>query len=89
MAIGAGTADVLWLVTREAATASAVGAVLGLITGGWVSRTIESFLYGVSPADPGAMALAAVALVAIVAVAAWVPARRAVRLSPSQALRVE
>jgi predicted permease len=89
MAIGAGTADVLWLVTREAATASAVGAVLGLITGGWVSRTMESFLYGVSPADPGAMALAAVALVAIVAVAAWVPARRAVRLSPSLALRVE
>jgi ABC-type lipoprotein release transport system permease subunit len=35
------------------------------------------------------MALAAVALVAIVSLAAWVPARRAVRLSPSQALRVE
>jgi ABC-type antimicrobial peptide transport system permease subunit len=89
MAIGADRADVRRLVTREAVLASGLGAATGLSAGAWLSKTMESFLYGVSPADPLSMALAAVALMAIVIVAAWVPARRAMRLSPADALRVE
>jgi ABC-type antimicrobial peptide transport system permease subunit len=89
MAVGARRSDVRRLVTREAALASGAGAVVGFVAGGWLSRTMESFLFGIRPADPISMVLAAVALVAIVGGAAWVPARRAMRLSPVEALRVE
>lgn len=89
MAIGAGRADVRRLVTREAARASAAGAGIGLLLGAWLSRTMESFLYGIAPADPWSLVLAAGLLVLVVALAAWVPARRAIRLSPSEALRIE
>jgi predicted permease len=89
MAIGADRTDVRRLVTREAVLASGLGAAVGLSAGGWLSKTMESFLYGVSPADPLSMALAAAALMAIVVAAAWVPARRAMRLSPADALRAE
>jgi len=89
MAMGADRADVRRLVTREAVLASGLGAAVGLSAGGWLSKAMESFLYGVSPADPLSMVLAAAALMTIVIVAAWVPARRAMRLSPADALRVE
>jgi hypothetical protein len=89
MAIGAGRADVRRLVTREAARASAAGAAIGLLLGAWLSRTMESFLYGIAPADPWSLVLAAGLLVVVVASAAWVPARRAIRMSPSEALRIE
>jgi hypothetical protein len=89
MAIGAGRADVIRLVTREAVRASAVGVAAGLLLGAWLSRTMESFLFGIAPTDPVSLALAAGLLVVVVAIAAWVPARRAIRLSPSEALRIE
>jgi ABC-type antimicrobial peptide transport system permease subunit len=50
---------------------------------------MERFLFGIRPADPIAMGLAAAALVLVVVLAAWLPARRAMRLSPSDALRVD
>ncbi len=89
LAIGAARADVWRLVTREAALASGLGAVVGLVAGGWLSKTMTSLLFGLAPADPASMVLAAVVLVLVVGVAAWVPARRALGLSPSEALRVE
>jgi ABC-type antimicrobial peptide transport system permease subunit len=89
MAVGAQAGDVRRLVTREVVAATSLGAAVGLMAGGWVSTTMESLLFGVSPADPIALALATVLLMAAVVAAAWVPARRATRLSPTVALRVE
>jgi putative ABC transport system permease protein len=89
IAIGAGRADVRRLVTREVFLSSTVGALAGLIVGAWLSRTMETLLFGIQPADPLAMALAALALVAIVMASAWLPARRALKLSSVQALRAE
>jgi putative ABC transport system permease protein len=89
VALGAQRADVRRLVTREAVMASTLGAVIGLAAGAGLSRTMTSLLFGIAPGDPISMVLSALALVAIVAVAAWIPARRAVRLSPTDALRVE
>jgi ABC-type antimicrobial peptide transport system permease subunit len=89
VALGADRTDVRWLVTAEAALASAIGAVAGFTVAAWLSKTLSSLLFGVSPSDPMAMALAAGLLVGFVAAAAWWPARRAVRLSPTEALRIE
>jgi putative ABC transport system permease protein len=77
------------LVTREAALASATGGLAGLVAGAWLSKSLASLLFGVEPADPASIAFAAVLLVLIVVGAAWVPTRRALRLSPAEALRVE
>jgi predicted permease len=88
-AIGARRSDVMTLVTREAALASATGGLAGLVAGAWLSKSLASLLFGVEPADPASIAFAAVLLVLIVVGAAWVPTRRALRLSPAEALRVE
>lgn len=89
LAIGATAGDVRGLVTREAGIAAAVGAVSGLVVARWLSKTVESLLYGIEPADPFSFVLAAGAIVAIVVGAAWVPARRASQISPTIALRAE
>jgi predicted permease len=89
IAIGATGADVVRHVTSEATTAAGVGTVLGL-AGAWsMSRALEGLLFGVAAADVGTFALTTLAVVGIVGLAAWVPARRALRLSPSAALRAE
>jgi ABC-type antimicrobial peptide transport system permease subunit len=50
---------------------------------------VRSLLVGIAPTDPLALSSAVVVIVAIVGGAAWIPARRATRLSPTVALRVE
>lgn len=89
LAIGATAGGVGRLVTREAAVAAAVGAVSGLVVARWLSKTVESLLYGIEPADPLSFVLAAALIVTVVVSAAWLPARRASRLSPTIALRAE
>ena len=89
MALGAVTADVVWLVTRRAATQLTFGLALGLAGGVAVARALPSELAGVSGADPGTFVAVAMLLVAVALVAALVPARRAIRLDPVAALRVE
>ncbi|HWB17619.1 MAG TPA: ABC transporter permease [Vicinamibacterales bacterium] len=89
LAIGATAGDVARLVTRDAAAAAGTGAVLGLAGAAWLSKTVTSWLYGIRPADPLSLILAALVMTAVVVVAAWLPARRATRLTPTIALRVE
>jgi predicted permease len=87
MAMGAGRRDVLRLVLRQGLRPVALGALLGLGLALAAGRAIASLLFGVSPADPLALA-GAVALLALVALAAVVaPARRAAGLDPVAALR--
>jgi putative ABC transport system permease protein len=89
VAMGAETADVLALVFREAVSRLAIGAAIGLATGLAAAQVIRSTLYGVSPTDPIGLA-AAVAVVATVGLlAAYAPARRALRVDPVTALRQE
>jgi predicted permease len=89
MAIGATARDVRRLVTRDAAAAAGVGAVLGLVGAAWLSKAVTSWLYGIRPADPLSLVLAALVMTAVVVAAAWLPARRATRLAPTIALRAE
>jgi len=89
VAIGAGTPAIRYLVVRDALVAAASGAVLGLTASVWLSRALDSLLYGIRPADPLSIAIAATTVIGIVGVAAWLPARHAVRLSPTAALWID
>jgi putative ABC transport system permease protein len=89
MALGARRGHVLGLVAREGATLVAVGVSLGLLGALAAARLLGGLLYRTSPADPGALALAAAALGAVSVLAAWLPARRAVRVDPVALLREE
>jgi putative ABC transport system permease protein len=54
-----------------------------------MTRLLQSMLVGVSPADPVTLGLTALVLIAAAALGCWVPARRALRVSPVVALRQE
>jgi putative ABC transport system permease protein len=88
-AIGATRRDVQRLVMREALAAAGVGAIAGVAVSAGLSTTVKSLLFGITPADPLSLGAAALVVVGVVGVAAWMPARRATRVSPAAALRAE
>ena len=89
MALGARPGDVVALVVRQGAGLIAAGAVLGLFAAAGSARLLESFLFGVGAEDPLTFVAAPVALVGVAVVACWLPGRRAARIDPMDALRVE
>jgi len=89
VAMGAGPADVLALVFRETVLRLAIGAVIGLAVGLAAAQILRSALYGVSPADPIGLAAAVAVVAAVGLLAVYVPARRAMRVDPMEALRYE
>jgi len=89
MALGADRPSVVRLVLRGAFQRVLIGLVLGLPLAAGAGRLISAQLYRVAPWDPTALAIAAGALAVSSFVAAVVPASRAARISPMQALRVE
>ena len=89
MALGAGRANVLWLVAREVLVLVGLGIAVGVPITLVGSRVISSLLYGLSPADPVSMAGAATLLVVFAALAGYLPARRAANVDPMVALRYE
>jgi ABC-type antimicrobial peptide transport system permease subunit len=64
------------------------GVAAGLTAAFAGSRVLESLLYGVSPRDPITFAATAVVLLAVALLACWLPARRAARMNPLDALRI-
>jgi predicted permease len=89
IALGAGRARIERAVVGRAVLLGAGGIVLGVAVSWWVTRFLESFLFGVPPRDAGSLIGAAVVLIAVTAAAAWLPARRAANTDPLEALRVE
>jgi len=89
LAVGTSPADVVWLFVREGAVLTVVGVGGGLAGGLAAGRWISALLVGVSPADPGTLAIVTCALVGAAACATYVPARRAADVDPTDALRAE
>jgi ABC-type antimicrobial peptide transport system permease subunit len=89
LALGARAADVQRQVLRQGVRLALVGLGVGLVGAALVTRVLKSQLYQVSPTDPGSYATVAVVLLATAALACFVPARRATRVDPMTALRVE
>jgi predicted permease len=89
LALGAQSHDVLWLVMKEGAKFSIMGIAIGMTSALAATRLLSSELYGVSPLDP-VMFFGAASVMAIVALlACYIPARRAMRMDPMVALRLE
>jgi len=89
IALGAGRREILALVMGQALRVTAWGVVLGVAGALAAGRAIASLLYGVTPHDPLVLSVAIAVLAAVAAVASYVPARRAMRIDPAQALRAE
>jgi len=89
IALWAGRREILALVMGQALRVTAWGVVLGVAGALAAGRAIASLLYGVTPHDPLVLSVAIAVLAAVAAVASYVPARRAMRIDPAQALRAE
>jgi ABC-type antimicrobial peptide transport system permease subunit len=89
MALGAHQRTVVGTVVRSALATAVVGIGVGLLAAFALTRTIASFLYGVSPTDPVTAVAVAAVLLLVAAFAALVPALRAARINPMTALRAE
>lgn len=89
VALGAGRGSILRDVLADGLRLAAVGIVLGTAGALLLSGSLRSLLFGVSPADPAVLAAGAAVLLAAALLASWIPARRAVRVHPAEALRQE
>jgi len=87
MAVGARPANVVRLVLRRVLVVVALGMLLGVGLSIWTSKYVATLLYGLEPRDPVTIASSAVVLAIVGALAGWMPAYRASRIDPSDALR--
>ena len=89
LALGASRVNVLGLVVRRGVAYAGVGIGIGAVAALFLSRALEGLLYGVAPRDPATFAAVIGLLFAIAALASAIPALRASRVDPLEALRSE
>jgi predicted permease len=89
MALGADRATIRKLVVWQGMRLTLVGVVVGIAAAFGLTRLIASFLFGVKSWDPAVFIAVPVVLSAVALLAVWLPASRASKLDPMQALRVE
>ena len=89
LALGARRGQVRGMVLREAGLLAAFGVLAGVAVALWLGQLVKSMLYGLQPSDPASLVGAAVLLLGVALLAGWVPAMRASRVEPMEALRHE
>jgi predicted permease len=89
LALGAEPGAVASMIAQQGALVAFAGIAVGLVLALAGSRLIGALLYGVSPRDPAIFTATALLLLGVAFLACWLPARRAARLSPLQALRTD
>jgi predicted permease len=89
MALGAGQRDVVGMVMKESMTPVGIGLAIGLLAALGITRFIASMLFGLEANDPATISLAVLTMVAVSALAGYLPAKRASRVNPIEALRCE
>jgi predicted permease len=89
MALGATARDVLRLMMSQGFVQLGIGLAIGLVFAGLISRVLTVILFDVQPLDPAVFGAVAFTLLATGTVACLVPARRATRIDPSDAMRSE
>jgi predicted permease len=89
LALGAEQRDILKLIVRQGLVLIAIGAGIGLAVALAATQVLKSLLFGVSATDPLTFTLVIVVLVGVALLACYLPARRATKIDPLEALRYE
>ena len=89
MALGAQADQVRRMVIRQGLVLAVIGAGIGLVGALALSRLISSLLYGIAPYDPLTLGGVTATLLLVAAFASWLPAMRAARIDPIEALRAD
>jgi putative ABC transport system permease protein len=87
LALGAERSDILRLVVRHGLTLSAAGIAIGLVAALLLTRLMSSLLYKVGARDPATFALAPLLFLGVALLASYLPARRATKVDPAEALK--
>lgn len=89
MALGAGTRDILRLIVNHSMTWVLVGLVSGIVGSAGLTRLLGGMLYDVRPLDPVVLGGVSLLLAAVAWLASYIPARKAAKIDPMSALRIE
>lgn len=89
LAVGAQPSQVRALILKESTWLAVAGIAVGAITAFGLCRLVRSMLYGIRPDDPATLVAGILILLSVAVAASWIPARRAARLDPMEALRHE
>ena len=87
VALGASTGEVMWLVLRNGLVMVLVGVVAGALAAAAAARLLVQLVQGMKGAEPGTFALMVLVLIIAAMIASFLPARRASRVEPMEALR--
>lgn len=89
LALGADRGAVVRMVIMQGLRITALGLLPGLLVAAGLSRSIEALLYGISPLDPTTFAAVGAFFLVVSVASCWLPARRAARIAPTEAMEVE